>query len=97
MDIHAHDFRIMLQLRAERRPSELYGLDMVNVEQQLKHYADQFPPLINDHPQTPKGTTEEMCEYFSHMPLGPHIQLLAVSVSECPERVTRLIVQQASL
>ncbi|MEM9216200.1 MAG: 6-carboxytetrahydropterin synthase [Cyanobacteria bacterium P01_F01_bin.150] len=94
-EIHFHDFEITLELRAQRQPPSIYGLDMVNVANQLKAYADQIPLLVNDHPDIPTGTTEQMCEYFVHIPLDSHIQLLSVSVSECPERVTRLRINPA--
>ena len=90
MNAHPHDFCITLELRAQRQPPDIYGLDMVDVEQQLKAYANQLPPVVNDHPEVPTGTTEELCEYFAKMPLASHIQVLSVSVAECPERVTRL-------
>lgn len=91
LDAHPHHFLITLHLRAQRRSPNIYGLDMVQLEQQLKDYAEQLPSVVNDHPQVPTGTTEELCEYFAIMPLSAPIQLLSVSVAECPERLTRLV------
>lgn len=90
MDVHPHHFCITLELRAQRCPPSIYGLDMVYLETQLQQYANQLPDVVNDHPDIPTGTTEELCEYFARMPLEPHVELLAVSVAECPERITRL-------
>ena len=90
LNIHPHDFCITLELRAERQPPDIYGLDMIRVERQLQTYANQLPDVVNDHPDIPAGTTEQLCEFFSRIPLESHIQLVSVSVAECPERVTRL-------
>ena len=91
LDAHPHDFLITLHLRAQRISPNIYGLDMVKLEHELKDYAEQLPSTVNDHPRVPTGTTEELCEYFATMPLAPHIQLLSVSVGECPERLTRIV------
>lgn len=89
-DAHFHDFEITLELEAVRYPEDLYGLDMVEMENQLQRWAKQLPEIINDHPLCPHGTTEEMCVYFSRIPVDPHIKILQVSVSETPNRVTTL-------
>ncbi len=87
---HFHDFEITLELEAICYPGDLYGLDMVEVENQLKNWAEILPDLINDHPLCPHGTTEEMCVYFAQIPLDSQIKILQVSVSETPNRVTTL-------
>ena len=89
-DCHFHDFEISLELQAVRHPEDLYGLDMVEMENQLQVWAKQLPEIVNDHPLCPHGTTEEMCLYFSRIPIDNHIQIMRVSVSETPNRVTTL-------
>lgn len=89
-DCHFHNFEISLELQAVRQPEDLYGLDMVEMENQLQVWAKQLPEIINDHPLCPHGTTEEMCLYISQIPIDSHIQILRVSVSETPNRVTTL-------
>ncbi|MGB3535640.1 MAG: 6-carboxytetrahydropterin synthase [Microcoleaceae cyanobacterium] len=87
---HFHDFEITLELLATCNPGDLYGLDMVEVENQLKNRAEMLPDLINEHPLCPHGTTEEMCLYFAQISLDSQIKILQVSVSETPNRVTTL-------
>lgn len=87
---HFHLFEITLELEAVCYPEDLYGLDMVEVENQLKNWAELLPEIINEHPICSHGTTEQMCVYFAQIPLDPHIKLRQVSVSETPNRVTTL-------
>ncbi|AGY56563.1 hypothetical protein [Gloeobacter kilaueensis] len=89
-DRHEHEFTVTLELAAFRPPTGLYGLDMVALEEQLKRWTAAIPPVLNDCPLCPHGTTEELCHYFASLPLESHVQLLAVSVAESPERVTIL-------
>ncbi|MGB3403310.1 MAG: 6-carboxytetrahydropterin synthase [Microcoleaceae cyanobacterium] len=89
-DPHFHLFEITLELEATCYPEDLYGLDMVEVENQLKDWAELLPEIINEHPQCCHGTTEQMCVYFSQIPIDPHIKIRQVSVSETPNRVTTL-------
>lgn len=89
-DPHFHHFEITLELQATCYPGDLYGLDMVEVENQLQNWAEMLPHIINEHPLCPHGTTEEMCIYFAQIPLDSHIHILQVSVSETPNRVTTL-------
>lgn len=89
-DAHFHDFEITLELEAVRYPEDLYGLDMVEMENLLQLWAKQLPPIINNHPLCPHGTTEEMCLYFSRIPVDHPIKIIQVSVSETPNRVTTL-------
>lgn len=89
-DFHLHTFEIILELAATCQPGDLYGLDMVEMENQLYLWAEQLPEKINQHPLCPHGTTEEMCLYFARIPVEPHVKLLSVSVSETPNRVTTL-------
>ena len=88
--LHYHQFEICLDLEATCHPGDLYGLDMVEVENQLHLWAEELPDVINEHPQCPYGTTEEMCLYFAKIPLDSAIQIIQVSVSETPNRVTSL-------
>lgn len=88
--LHYHQFEVILDLEATCHPGDLYGLDMVEVENQLHLWAEELPDLINEHPLCPYGTTEEMCLYFSKIPLDPGIKIIQVSVSETPNRVTTL-------
>lgn len=87
---HSHDFTVTLHLQAVRPVNGLYGLDMIAFETALQHLAAALPSIINDHPDCPHGTTEELCHYFSRLPLDAHIRLLTVAVGETPERVTIL-------
>lgn len=88
---HSHDFTVTLHLQAVRPVNGLYGLDMIALETALQDWATALPPSINDHPDCPHGTTEELCLYFSKMPLEAPIRLLTVAVGETPERVTILV------
>ena len=85
---HYHQFRVRLSLAAVKVPSNLYGLDMVEVEQMLRNHIEQLPDSINRHPDCPHGTTEELCAYFANIKLPEPIALTEVAVAECPERWT---------
>lgn len=89
-DAHFHQFEITLELEATCYPADLYGLDMVEVENQLQNWAELLPEVVNEHPLCPHGSTEEMCIYFAQIPLDPHIKIRQVSVSENANRVTTL-------
>lgn len=89
-DFHYHTFEIILELAAICQPGDLYGLDMVEMENKLNLWAEKLPEKINEHPLCPHGTTEEMCFYFAQIPVEPHVKLLSVSISETPSRVTTL-------
>ncbi|MDY7020472.1 MAG: hypothetical protein SWJ54_03795 [Cyanobacteriota bacterium] len=89
-DFHFHTFEIILELAATCQPGDLYGLDMVEMENKLYLWAEKLPEKINEHPLCPHGTTEEMCLYFAQIKLEPHVKLLRVSVSETANRVTTL-------
>lgn len=93
-DAHYHDFRVTLHLQAMLESAAMYGIDMVEVEQRLRGWAEQLPEVVNNHPTCEGGTTEELCLYFAQMPLDAHMDLLRVDVSEVSERVTSLIVDQ---
>lgn len=92
-DLHFHTFEVTLELEAVCQPRDLYGLDMVEVENQLYLWAEQLPEIVNEHPLCPHGTTEEMCLYFTKIPVDSHIKILSASVSETPNRVTTLKLQ----
>ena len=87
---HWHDFQVTLHLRAQRNPSDMYGLDMVEMEQRLQEWGGRLPIIVNDCPLCPGGTTEELCCYFASIPLESHVTLIGVSVAENPERLTYL-------
>lgn len=87
-DAHSHDFEVALELEAVCHPEDLYGLDMVEMENRLRIWAEQLPDIVNNHPLCPKGTTEELCLYFSRIPMDDHIKLMSVSVAETPNRAT---------
>ncbi|NJK38211.1 MAG: hypothetical protein HC835_15755 [Oscillatoriales cyanobacterium RM2_1_1] len=89
-DLHVHTFEVTLELKALCQPGDLYGLDMVEMENCLALWIDQLPEVINQHSACPHGTTEELCLYFAQISLEPHVQLLKVSVSETPNRITTL-------
>jgi 6-pyruvoyl-tetrahydropterin synthase len=90
VDIHPHEYAITLHLSAARTESGLFGLDMIEVENALREWAELLPEIVNDCSLCPHGTTEEMCHYFTRLPLAEHITLTAVSIAESPERVTLL-------
>jgi 6-pyruvoyl-tetrahydropterin synthase len=89
-DLHEHTFHVTLELAAERPETGLYGLDMVALERRLNAWAEMLPPVLNDCPECPHGTTEELCHYFARLPLEDHAVLLSVAVAEVPERITVL-------
>lgn len=90
-DLHPHDFKVTLHLEAPRYATDLYGMDMVEAENLLKLAIADLPPAINDSPDCPDGTTEQLCLYFAKMQFpDPEVRLKSVKVSECPERATIL-------
>lgn len=93
LDEHPHDFQVQLHLQAICRPEDLYGLDMVETQKGLQAWCDRLPERINDSPQCPLGTTEQLCLYFAQIPLHEHIKIVSVSVSETPERITKLCLE----
>lgn len=92
MEPHSHDFRVVLHLRAARAGRDLFGLDMVEIEKLLKSTIDRLPEVVNDLEGYPNGTTEQLCEYFAHSIelRDREVELVAISVSETPGRVTKL-------
>ena len=96
MENHWHDFQITLHLRAQRNPSDMYGLDMVDMEQRLQEWGERLPIMVNDFPLCPGGTTEELCSYFASIPLDSDVTLIGVSVAENSERLTYLSISQKS-
>lgn len=86
-------------MRAVCRSTDLYGLDMVEVQRILVHFAESLPEVINDSPHIPLGTTEQLCLYFLGLKtlLDPHISIVSVSVSEETGRVTTLSASELSL
>jgi 6-pyruvoyl-tetrahydropterin synthase len=99
LDSHPHRFSVELTLRAVCRSNDLYGLDMVEVQRILTHFAESLPEVINDSPHIPLGTTEQLCLYFFGLKalLDPHITIVSVSVSEECGRVTSLSASELSL
>ncbi len=89
-DAHYHNFTVSLELEAECRERDLYGLDMVETEKLLQQYVNELPETLNDCSKCLNGTTEQLCLYFAGIELDNHIQLKSVAVAECPERVTVL-------
>ena len=96
MENHWHDFQITLHLRAQRNPSDMYGLDMVDMEQRLQEWGERLPIIVNDFPLCPGGTTEELCCYFASIPLDSDVTLIGVYVAENSERLTYLSISQKS-
>ncbi|MGF1491081.1 MAG: hypothetical protein ACFBSC_01230 [Microcoleaceae cyanobacterium] len=92
-DLHFHDFVVTLVLKAICRPGDLYGIDMVDMENRLQAWSKQLPDVVNQHPDCPHGTTEELCSYFAQIPLESHVCLLSVSVSESTHRTTTLTLE----
>lgn len=94
-DVHEHEFEVVFYLRALKLPTDLYGIDMVEVEQLVQCAIADIPELINDLSHCSNGTTEQLCQYFAELNLfDPQIEVIAVSVSECPERITLLRLNQ---
>lgn len=92
-DFHPHTFQVVAEIRADRLPRALYGLDMIEAERVLQVVLNALPATVNDHPLCPYGTTEELCSYVAQELqswLPAHAILLTVSVSETPERVCTL-------
>lgn len=87
-DIHPHQFTVVLQLEADRKDGELYGLNMCDIEAELNQVLSSLPQYINDHPLIPNGTTEQFCEWLSKE--LKFLPITQIEVAECPERVTIL-------
>jgi 6-pyruvoyl tetrahydropterin synthase len=89
---HYHDFQVTLHLTSLCYSTDLYGVDMIEVEKILQDVCDRIPKIINELPECPEGTTEQLCIYFASVVQfpDPNIKIKAVSVSESPERVTKL-------
>ena len=91
LDLHPHDFKVTLHLESPCYATDLYGVDMVEAENLLKLAIADLPPGINDSPDCPDGTTEQLCLYFAKIQFpDPEIRIKAVKVYECPERATIL-------
>ncbi len=92
LDSHPHRFSIEVTLRAVCHPCDLYGVDMVEAQRLLTHFAESLPEVINDSPYVPLGTTEQLCLYFFGLKtlLDRHIKIVEVSVSEETGRITSL-------
>lgn len=92
-DQHWHQFSVELELASTQSPGDMYGVDMVEMQQLLQGFIDRIPDSVNDLPGCKSGTTEALCGYFAGVRSwisDPQVTVRSVSVSECPERVTTL-------
>jgi hypothetical protein len=94
-DLHEHEFEVVFYLRALKLPTDLYAIDMIEAEQSVQCAIEDIPELINNLSDCSNGTTEQLCQHFAELDLfDPQIEVVAVSVSECPERITLLRLNQ---
>ena len=91
-DYHYHDFQVTLQLKSVCNQKDLYGVDMIEAQKILDAVCQRLPNKINELPECANGTTEQLCLYFASQIKfnDPQVCLESVSVSETPERVTKL-------
>lgn len=95
-DFHSHLFEVRLTFQSRQNSGDLYGLDMVEMQQKLEALISKIPPTINNLPGCESGTTEALCSFFADIRaliVDPLIQLIKVSVSETSDRVTTLLLQ----
>lgn len=95
-DFHSHLFEVRLTFQSCQNPGDLYGLDMVEMQQKLEALIDKIPPTVNNLPGCEAGTTEALCSFFADIRASiadPLIRLIKVSVSETGDRVTTLLLQ----
>jgi len=95
-DFHAHLFEVRLTFQSRQNPGDLYGLDMVEMQQKLEILISKIPPTVNTLSGCESGTTEALCSFFADIRsviADPLIQLTKVSVSETGDRMTTLLLQ----
>jgi hypothetical protein len=95
-DFHSHIFEVRLTFQSRQNPGDLYGLDMIEMQQKLEVLISKIPPTVNNLPGCESGTTEALCSFFADiraLVTDPLIQLIKVSVSETGDRVTTLLLQ----
>lgn len=83
---------MIIELKARCNYGDLYGVDMVEAEKQLKQIIATIPTQINDLESCPNGTTEQLCVFFADNLVfsDRNIKLKKVTVGETPERLTCL-------
>ncbi len=91
-DYHSHDFRLVVELSSLCFEGDLYGVDMIEVEELIKQIISKIPTKINELKECPNGTTEQLCKYFANKIKFSDrcIKIKSISVSETPNRVTKL-------
>jgi 6-pyruvoyl tetrahydropterin synthase len=95
-DFHSHVFEVRLTFQSRQNPGDLYGLDMIEMQQKLKALISKIPPIVNNLPGCESGTTEALCSFFANIRTliaDSLIRLIKVSVSETSDRVTTLLLQ----
>ncbi len=91
-DYHYHNFQVTLTLTSPCNKADLYGVDMIEAQKILEAVCEQIPSKVNELPECINGTTEQLCLYFASQVRfkDPQVQIKSVSVSETPERVTKI-------
>ncbi|MBW4515728.1 MAG: hypothetical protein KME11_10930 [Timaviella obliquedivisa GSE-PSE-MK23-08B] len=95
-DFHSHIFEVRLTFQSRQNSGDLYGLDMIEMQQKLEALISKIPPTVNHLPGCEAGTTEALCSFFADIRIviaDPLIRLIKVSVSETRDRVTTLLLQ----
>ncbi|NJR41244.1 MAG: hypothetical protein HC781_23375 [Leptolyngbyaceae cyanobacterium CSU_1_4] len=95
-DFHSHVFEVRLTFQSQQNTGDLYGLDMIEMQQQLEDLISKIPPTVNHLSGCEAGTTEALCSFFATIRTlisDPLIRLIKVSVSETRDRVTTLLLQ----
>jgi hypothetical protein len=93
-DRHWHCFRVTLFLETSQYSGDLYGCDMIEIENLLKEAVSKLPQCLNDLPGYESGTTEAICCYFGRIQdllSDPLCRLVKISVSETSDRVCTLV------
>ena len=89
INYHEHEFIFIVWFRAERQPSNIYGVDTVQSRQSLIECVDSLPYRINDHPDLKDGTTEQLCEWLLKFEFN-NLKPFKVGVGEIPEAIVYL-------
>ena len=91
-DYHCHDFEVTLVVKSPCYAGDIYGVDMIEAEQTLQQLINGIPEKINDLRDCSLGTTEQLCNYFLKKIqfCDRSIKIVSISVSETPNRVTKL-------
>ncbi len=87
---HPHDFTFTICCESPKSTADIYGCDMVETENNLIQWLKTLPKLVNDWPDCPLGTTEEMAVFVANRfeVLDPLAVIQQVEISETPNRTT---------